>query len=192
MFIKTVNILLIIIVLPTSIYSQVLWNDPPDYIPYAGRTVEVILPPPQNFTASNINNKQVLLKWDEYWTAVFFIQYQNRMSYPPIPNRFSLYKQNLTDGNGITNALVGVNWNENQYIDMDVVIGKEYKYQIIASDLNYRNQNYGGLQRWSKRDDATAFITVGELSIEESEYWEEVEEYEEDRQIGWFGCSFNK
>ena len=62
-------------------------------------------------------------------------------------------------------------------------------YQIIASDLNYLT--YGEWQRWFKRDDATAFITVGELIIEE-DYWEAVEEYEKDRKVGWFGCSLNK
>ena len=184
---RIVNILLISMVLPLSVQSQVPWNDPPEYITYSGRTIEVILPPPQNFIASNINNNQVLLKWDDYWTNIFFIQYKNRIGYPPIPNRFSLYKQNLTDGDGITQALSGVTWDENQYIDTDVINGKKYMYQIIASDQNYLTQ--GGWQRWSKRDDAKAIIIVGELGVKELEYWEEVEEYENDRKVGWFGCS---
>jgi len=154
---------LILVILTTVLSGQVLWNDPPDYIWYENgqRTIEVILPPPQNFVASTINGNQVILTWDEYWSNVFFIQYKSRMGYSPDPNRFSLYKQNLTDG-GAFNAFDGVTWNENQYIDLDVVTGKEYMYQILASDLNY--MTYGGLQRWSKRDDATAFVTVGQTS----------------------------
>lgn len=189
MFLKTIKILILTIVISTSMYSQIPWNDPPEYITYSGRTIEVILPPPQNFEATTINSNQVLLTWDKYWSDDFFIHYENRMGYPPVPNRFSLYKQNLTDG-GIFNALVGVTWDENQYIDTDVIIGKEYMYQIIASDLNYLYRT-DCVQRWSKRDDATAFITVIELGVEETEYWEEVEEYEKDRKVGWFGCSVN-
>ena len=157
---KIFNTHLIVLILSTVLSGQVFWNDPPEYITYAGRNIVVILPPPQNFTASVTINNQVLLRWDEYWTEIFFIQYQNRMGYPPIPNRFSLYKQNLTDG-GTFNALVGAIWDANQFIDTDVITGKEYMYQIIASDLNYLT--YGGWQRWSKRDDATAYITIGQI-----------------------------
>jgi len=158
---KIFNTHLVLLILSTVLSGQVLWNDPPEYTTYAGRNIVVILPPPQNFTASVTINNQVLLHWDEYWTVNFLIAYQNRMGYPPIPNRFSLYKKNVTDS-GIVNALTGVSKDENQYVDTNVILGKEYMYQIMASDLNYLNPG-GGWQRWSKKSDATAYITIGQI-----------------------------
>lgn len=158
---KKFKTLLILIILSMVLSGQIPWNDPPEYYDYENqnRSVEIILPPPQNFTATTLNANQVLLSWDEYWTDDFKVHYKNRFGYEAIPNRFSLYKQNLTDG-GEVNAFVGVTWNENQYVDTDVVVGKKYLYQILASDLNY--QTYGGLQRWSKRENTEVIVTVGQ------------------------------
>ncbi len=152
---------LILIILSAVLSGQIPWNDPPEYYYYdnQNRWVVIILPPPQNFTATLLNDNQVILSWDEYWTDNFKVHYRNRFGYEAIPNRFSLYKQNLTDGGGV-NAFVGVTWNENQYIDTDVVVGKKYLYQILASDLNY--QTYSGLQRWSKRENAEVIVTVSQ------------------------------
>ena len=148
MFIKTVNIFTLIIIISTSVYSQVLWNDPPENYFYENqsRWVIIILPPPQNLSASIINNNQVLLKWDKYWTDNFKAHYKKRFDVDALPNRFSLYRQNLTDGGGY-NALVGVHFDETKYIDATVEFGKEYLYKIMASDKNYLTQD--GLQRWS-------------------------------------------
>jgi hypothetical protein len=185
---KKANIIFILIGLPLSVYSQIIWNEPPDTIWYdnQSRWVEVILPTPQNFIASFINNNQVKLTWNEYWTQEMFDAYLSKFGYVAIPNRFSLYRQNITNGELQLEAIPSAVWETNEYIDTNVELGKEYLYKIMTSDKNY--QTIGRLQHWSPRSAPTT-ITVGTLSIEDEEYWEAVEEYEKDRKLGWFGCS---
>ena len=160
---------LFIILIPLSIFSQIIWNDPPQYIWYENgkRWIEVILPTPQNLKASTINMSNVILTWDEYWTENFLAAYKNRMGYDALPNRFSLYRQNITDGDLQLQAIPSVAWDKTEYIDTNVDFGKEYLYKILASDQNYLI--YGGLARWSPRS-ASAYITVGvTLNIEDEE-----------------------
>ena len=78
-----INKSLLIIVIPLSIYSQIFWNDPPQYIWYENgqRWIEVILPTPQNLKAITVNTSNVILTWDEYWTENFLAAYKNRMGY---------------------------------------------------------------------------------------------------------------
>jgi len=150
---------LILIILTAVLSGQIVWNDPPEYYYYENqnRWVEIILPIPQNLKASTINNNQVKLTWNEYWTQEMFDAYLNKFGYAAIPNRFSLYKQNITNGSTL-DALTGVSWQENEYIDTNVEFCKEYLYKIMAQDQNY--QTVGGLQHWSPRS-APAIVTVG-------------------------------
>lgn len=142
-----------------TVSGQIVWNEPPDTIWYGNqsRWVEVILPTPQNLSASTVNTNQVKLTWNEYWTQALLDAYLNKFGYAAIPNRFSLYKQNITNG-GTLDALTGVDWDKTEYIDTNVELGKEYLYKIMASDLNY--QTIEGLQHWSPRS-APAIVTVG-------------------------------
>ncbi|MBU0530013.1 hypothetical protein KKF86_09755 [bacterium] len=158
---KKANIIFILICLPLSVYCQIIWNEPPDTIWYnnQSRWVEVILPTPQNFTATTVNTNQVILQWNEYWTQEMFDAYLNKFSYVAIPNRFSLYRQNITNGELQLQAIPGAGWDKTQYIDTDVELGKEYLYKIMVQDNNY--QFVGGLQHWSPRSLPTT-ITVGE------------------------------
>jgi len=151
----------ILIILSTTLLGQIIWNEPPDTIWYSNqsRWVEVILPTPQNFIASSINNNQVKLTWNEYWTQEMFDAYLNKFGYVAIPNRFSLYRQNITDDDLQLQAIPGVDWDKTEYIDTNVEFGKEYLYKIMAQDQNY--QTVGGLQHWSPRSLPTT-ITVGE------------------------------
>lgn len=140
-----------------TVSGQIVWNEPPDTIWYGNqsRWVEVILPTPQNLSASTVNTNQVKLTWNEYWTQALLDAYLNKFGYAAIPNRFSLYKQNITNG-GTLDALTGVDWDKTEYIDTNVELGKEYLYKIMASDLNYQTR----LQHWSPRS-APAIVTVG-------------------------------
>ena len=155
---KKVKIILTLIGLPISIYCQVLWNEPPDTIWYGNqsRWVEIILPIPQNFVASSINNNQVKLTWNEYWTQEMFDAYLNKFGYVAIPNRFSLYRQNITNGELQLQSLDGVNWHKTEYIDTNVELGKEYLYKIMSSDQNYLTIDR--LQHWSPRSFPTNII----------------------------------
>ncbi len=134
-------------------YSQILWNEPPDTIWYANqsRWVEVILPRPAPLKAETVNQNQVKLKIEQYWTDSFRSAYINKFGYEAIPNRHSLYK------NG--NALSGVLITDTEYIDNTTVKGETYYYEYLASDDNYIY--IGELQHWSPRSYPT-FITVGE------------------------------
>ncbi len=137
----------------TVLSGQILWNAPPDTIWYDNqlRWVEVILPTPQNLKANTINTSDVILTWDEYWTQEMFDAYLNKFGYEAKPNRYSFYR------NG--QALTGVPYTDNEYIDVTTIIGQTYIYKYIASDLNY--QTVDGLQHWSQRS-LPATITVGE------------------------------
>lgn len=144
---------LILIILTAVLSGQIVWNDPPEYYYYENqnRWVEIILPIPQNLKASTINNNQVKLTWDTYWTLELINAYTIKFGYAPQPGRFSFYR------NG--QALTGVPYTENEYIDVTTIIGHTYIYKYMASDFNY--QTIGGLQHWSPRS-LPANITVGE------------------------------
>ena len=134
-------------------YSQILWNEPPDTIWYANqsRWVEIILPRPVLLKAETVNQNQVKLTWDKYWTDTMINAYTSKFGYAPSFVRYSFYR------NGI--ALTGVPINDTEYIDMTVDEGNTYYYQYMVSTDNYKA--VGGLQRWSPRSYPT-FITVGE------------------------------
>lgn len=155
---------LILIILAAVLSGQVVWNDPPEYYYYENqnRWVEVILPTPQNLSASTVNNSQVKLKWNEYWTQALLDAYLNKFGYAAIPNRFSLYRQNITNGDLQLQAIPGVPWDKIEYIDTNVEFGKEYLYKIMAQDQNY--QIVGGLQHWSPRSLPTTVTVGGNLS----------------------------
>lgn len=156
-----IKIVFAILLFMITVSGQIVWNEPPDTIWYGNqsRWVEVILPTPQNLSASTVNTNQVKLTWNEYWTQALLDAYLNKFGYAAIPNRFSLYKQNITSGT--LDALTGVDWDKTEYIDTNVELGKEYLYKIMASDLNY--QTIGGLQHWSQRSLPTT-ITVAQAS----------------------------
>ena len=161
---KIANIIFILIGLPLSVYSQIIWNEPPDTIWYdnQSRNVEVILPTPQNFIASSINNNQVKLTWNEYWTQELFDAYLSKFGYVAIPNRFSLYRRNITNGELQLQSIPSALWDKTEYIDTNVELGKEYLYEIMSSDNNY--QTIGGLQHWSPRS-ASATIKVETITL---------------------------
>jgi hypothetical protein len=161
---KKANIIFILIGLPLSVYSQIIWNEPPDTIWYGNhsRWVEVILPTPQNLIASSINNNQVKLTWNEYWTQEMFDAYLSKFGYVAIPNRFSLYRQNITNGELQSQAIPSAVWNTTEYTDTNVELSKEYVYKIMAPDGNYLT--IGGLQHWSPRS-APATIKVEAIPL---------------------------
>jgi len=144
---------LILIILTAVLSGQVVWNEPPDTVWYENgqRWVEVILPTPQNLKAETISYTQVKLTWEVYWTQELISAYTTKFGYAPKPNRYSFYR------NG--QALTGVPYTENEYIDVTTIIGHTYIYKYMASDLNY--QTVDGLQHWSQRSLPTT-ITVGE------------------------------
>ncbi len=271
---KNIRTYLNLMILTTILSGQIVWNEPSYTIWYSfqQRYVEVILPTPQNLVASSINNNQVKLTWDTYWTSELINAYTIKFGYVPLPNRYSFYR----NGQALTGGTI-------EYIDETTIIGQTYTYNYMASDKNY--QTVGGMQHWSPRSlpatitvestlscpsnfigyydpnnamiilswdyvkDSNSYIiyksyinpttnkwvylsilvdntnkyedveliknqyyiyqmiaingninsdrtpaievTSGTLSIEEDKYWESVEEYEEDRKHGWFGCSQN-
>lgn len=132
--------------------SQVLWNEPPDTIWYSNqsRWVEVILPRPEPIKAKTINQDQVQLTIEKYWTDSFTLAYINKFGYAPIPNRYSLYRDGI--------AIGGIPITDTAYIDNTTIKGETYYYEYLASDNNYIS--IGGLQHWSPRSYPT-FITVG-------------------------------
>ena len=144
---------LIMIILSAVLSGQIIWNEPPDTIWYDNgqRWVEVILPQPKILHAITVNNHQVKLTWDTFWTPELINAYTTKFGYAPDPNRYSFYR------NG--QALTGVQLTENEYIDATTLIGQTYIYEYLASDANY--QIVGGLQHWSPRSLPTT-ITVGE------------------------------
>jgi len=143
---------IILSIITSCLFSQILWNEPPDTIwyGYQSRWVEVILPQPTPLKATTINYNEVKLTFDTYWTQEFIDAYIDKFGYAPIPNRYSFYR------NGF--ALIGVPIHDNEYIDKTAIYGETYSYKYLASDTNY--QNIGGLQHWSPRSNPTN-ITVG-------------------------------
>ncbi len=139
--------------LSATLCGQFIWNEPPDTIYYGNqsRWVEVILPRPNSIKAETINQNQVKLTIDDYWTSDFVSAYTTKFGYIPDPGRYSLYRDGI--------ALSGVGLITRQYIDDTTIYGNTYSYQYMASDKNY--QVIGGLQHWSPRSLAT-IITVGE------------------------------
>ncbi|MCK4903798.1 MAG: hypothetical protein KAS35_03830 [Candidatus Marinimicrobia bacterium] len=144
---------LTMIILSAVLSGQIIWNEPPDTIWYDNgqRLVEVILPQPKILHAITVNDHQVKLTWDTFWTPELINAYTTKFGYAPNPNRYSFYR------NG--QALAGVLLTENEYIDVTTLIGQTYIYEYLASDANY--QIVGGLQHWSPRSLPTT-ITVGE------------------------------
>lgn len=144
---------LILIILTAVLSGQIVWNEPPDTIWYGNqsRWVEVILPTPKILHAETVNGHQVKLTWDTYWTQELISAYTTKFGYAPQPNRYSFYR------NG--QALTGVPYTENEYIDTTTNGQTTYTYKYMASDLNY--QTIGRLQHWSPRS-LPANITVGE------------------------------
>lgn len=146
---------LILIILTAILSGQIVWNEPPDTIWYGNqsRWVEVILPTPKILHAETVNGYQVKLTWDTYWTLELINAYTIKFGYAPQPGRFSFYR------NG--QALTGVPYTDNEYIDLTTIIGQTYIYKYMASDSNY--QTVGGLQHWSQRSLPTT-ITVAQAS----------------------------
>jgi len=159
--IKKFKTYLILIFITAVLSGQIVWNEPPDTIWYSNqsRWVEVILPTPQNLRANSIDTVNVILTWDEYWTQELFDAYLSKFDYDAIPNRFSLYRQNLTDDDLPLKAIPSAKCDSTRHIDTDVEFGKEYLYKMMASDKNY--QTIGGLQHWSQKSNL-ATVTIGE------------------------------
>ena len=80
---------LIIIILSAVLSGQIIWNEPPDTIWYDNgqRWVEVILPQLKILHAITVNNHQVKLTWDTFWTPELINAYTTKFGYAPDPNR---------------------------------------------------------------------------------------------------------
>ncbi|MFC1759922.1 hypothetical protein ACFLZD_00195 [Candidatus Neomarinimicrobiota bacterium] len=93
-------------------------------------------------------------------------------------NYYTIFKSFINPKNSNWVFLAIPVGNVYEYHDIKLLKNLTYFYQIISINGNI----------YSDRS-STIMVTSGTPSVEDEEYWEDVEEYENDRKLGWFGCS---